>query len=226
MNPLRVRSLLAVVIVLAVSCSAYAQSAAVCEQAARAAEQAYGLPQGLLLAVGQVESGRWNAQLRRVAAWPWAVDSAGQGQWFDSKSSAIAAVRSLRAGGNRNIDVGCFQINLLHHPNAFNTLDQAFDPRRNAQYAAHLLAALHAELGDWRGAVAAYHSATPDIGLPYGEKVLAAWRGEAAAPIGDWRFAGFGIRIWTPTSVGAAPSTIVISARLPQALPRVVTPSR
>lgn len=222
----RLKSLLAAAIVLAASCSAHARSAAPCDRAGRAAEAAYGLPQGLLLAVGQVESGRWNPQSRRVAAWPWAVDSAGQGEWFDSKRGAIAAVEDLQAAGRRNIDVGCFQINLLNHPHAFANLDQAFDPQANADYAAHLLAGLHATLGDWQGAVAAYHSATPDIGLPYGEKVLAAWRGESAMPLGNWHVAAFGIRIWTPEAAGAAPAIVAISAPARQALPRVITPSR
>lgn len=217
----------AVAIGLTSSASALAQIAPLCESAGQQAEQTYGLPQGLLLAVGQVESGRWDPQLGRVVPWPWAVDSAGHSQWFDNKADAIAAVRTLKADGHSNIDVGCFQINLQHHPDAFATLDQAFDPGTNADYAARLLVTLHSMLGNWQDAVAAYHSTTPDLGTPYREKVLAAWSGTPAeSAAGMQQVRAFGIRVWTPAVAGAAPAVIAIRAQAPRLLPRIVTPSQ
>jgi hypothetical protein len=218
---------LAALLALPVSYSAHAESAADCEQAGHSAEQRYVLPSGLLLAVGQVESGRWDPRLGRIVSWPWTVDNNGHGQLLNTKPEAVAAVRALQMNGERNIDVGCFQISLMYHPNAFTSLDQAFDPQVNADYAARLLVTLHAQLGDWQQAVAAYHSATPDLGLPYRQRVLAAW---AVAPAfvaeSGPQIAAFGIRIWTPVSAGAAPTSIEIQTQPSRSLPRVVTPAR
>jgi hypothetical protein len=84
-------------------------------------------------------------------------------------------VRGLQAQGVRSIDVGCLQVNLLQHPEAFTTLDQAFDPAANVNYAARFLRELFAESLDWTQAAAAYHSRTPDLGMAYLQQVLAAW---------------------------------------------------
>ena len=54
----------------------------------------------------------------------------------------MAAVRAMQANGVRSIDVGCGQINLMYHPDAFPNLELAFDPQANAAYAARFLKAL------------------------------------------------------------------------------------
>src|SRR3954462_10268753 len=77
----------------------------VCERAGIAAEQAAGLPSGLLLAIGRVESGRWDAVRGRVTAWPWAINAAGKGQWFETKDVAAQTVKALLGSGTRSIDV-------------------------------------------------------------------------------------------------------------------------
>lgn len=219
--------LLAIAFTLLTPPLARAQTAADCATAARAAERSFALPQGLLRAVGEVETGRWDPRLDHVVAWPWSVDSAGQGQWYDSKARAVAAVRALQAAGQRNIDVGCFQISLLHHPDAFVSLDQAFDPSANADYAAHLLTQLHAMLGTWPDAVAAYHSADPQRGTPYRRKVLAAWSGVWPESTGGIiQFSAFGVHVWSPAAAGPGPAVIMIRAPSPAALPRVITPTR
>ena len=53
-------------------------------------------------------------------------------------------MRAVQAQGVRSIDIGCMQVNLMHHPNAFATLDAAFDPLANALYAARFLTELRA----------------------------------------------------------------------------------
>ena len=60
----------------------------------------------------------------------------GRGHFYDSKAEAVAAVRAMQARGIQSIDVGCGQINLMHHPDAFANLELAFDPQANATYAA------------------------------------------------------------------------------------------
>ena len=116
-----------------------------CEQAGIAAEQANGLPAGLLLAIGRVESGRWDATRGRMTAWPWTINAAGRGQFFDGPDTAARTVRALLEAGVRSIDIGCFQISLLWHPLAFSSLEQGFDPEANARYAARFLVMPRAE---------------------------------------------------------------------------------
>jgi hypothetical protein len=207
---------------------AQAESVADCEQAGRAAEQQFGVPPGLLLAIGRVESGRWDAALRRVVPWPWAIDVNGAGRQFDNGSQAVSATLAAQAEGQRSIDVGCFQINLLHHPDAFPNLNQAFDAPANAQYAARFLASLQERLGNWQDAVAAYHSATPELGVPYRQRVFTAWSGaSAASEIVGRQFPGFpGIRVWQPSPAGSAPAAVAIDALASPSLPRVITPTR
>ena len=71
----------------------------------------------------------------------------------------------------RSIDVGCMQVNLLHHPQAFATLEQAFDPPTNARYAARFLISLFHQTADWPKAGALYHSATPEIAADYARRL-------------------------------------------------------
>ncbi len=40
------------------------------------------------------------------------------------------------------------QVNLMHHPTAFATLDMVFEPGANADYSASFLARLHEQTGD------------------------------------------------------------------------------
>jgi hypothetical protein len=148
-----------------------------CEAAADEAEQAFDLPAGLLRAIGVVESGRWQPGPGRVAPWPFAIDADGYSLFMDDLPDAVAKVETLRRQGVESIDVGCFQINLFFHPDAFASLGEAFDPRANAMYAARFLVGLRARWGAWEPAVAAYHSAVSALGDPYRARVYAVWQG-------------------------------------------------
>ena len=131
------------------------------------------MPPGLLLAIGVVESGRFDPATGRKAPWPWTIDANGAGQAFAGLADATAAVRTLQERGVASIDVGCFQINLHNHPAAFANLEEAFDPPANAAYAARFLSLLHTRTGSWEAATAAYHSSTPRLGDSYRDTVLA-----------------------------------------------------
>lgn len=149
-----------------------------CEAAIERVERGSGLPPKLLLAIARTESGRLLDG--RFVVWPWAINAAGTGQYHETEAAAIAAIEAFRATGVASIDVGCMQVNLLHHSAAFANLQQAFDPVANVAYAARFLMTLRAELGDWPQAVAAYHSRTPDLGAAYGRRVMAAWPNAAS----------------------------------------------
>jgi len=102
----------------------------------------------------------------------------GKGRYLPTKEAAIAEVEELRARGVRNIDVGCMQVNLMYHPEAFADLEEAFEPAANVAYAAAFLKDLRDNKGSWAKAVAHYHSATPERYIRYRTKVFAAWRDE------------------------------------------------
>ena len=149
--------------------------ATLCQQATATAERLTGVPDQLLDAISRVESGRYDDTQHGVRAWPWTINEEGRGHFYVSKSDAVQAARGFQARGIRSIDVGCTQINLMYHPNAFASIEDAFDPAQNANYAARFLTELFHQVGSWPHAAAAYHSQTPELGTDYQRKVLAAW---------------------------------------------------
>lgn len=146
-----------------------------CLAAVDAAERAFGIPAHLLAAIARVESGRRDPESGKVSPWPWTLNKDGQGNYYDIKEQAIAAAAAMRPSVARSLDVGCMQISLTQHPDAFANLEQAFDPLANATYGARFLLSLYEKTGSWPRAVAMYHSATPDIGSEYRNRVYAAW---------------------------------------------------
>jgi len=149
------------------------------EQAGRAVRQA-AIPDKLMPAISRVESGRLDPITKRLRAWPWTINVEGVGAFFDTKDSALATVRALQARGVKSIDVGCMQVNLMHHPKAFASLDEAFDPPANARYAALFLRTLYRQTGNWNLATANYHSADAERGEDYQRRVF----GRVMTPMG------------------------------------------
>jgi len=153
---------------------------ATCEAAIAAAEKMPRIPDKLMPAMSRVESGRVDPATKRIRAWPWTINVEGTGFFFDDKAQAIEAVRTMQSRGIRSIDVGCMQVNLMHHPTAFASLDDAFEPTVNARYAARFLMALYRQTGDWNLATANYHSANVDRGEDYQRRVF----GRVMTPMG------------------------------------------
>jgi len=141
-------------------------------------ERSMKVPQGLLLSIAMTESARENSAGDRVP-WPWTINVNGLGQYFETKEQAVATVRKLLDEGQRSIDVGCMQINLRYHPNAFRDIEQAFDPSANVAYGAQYLTSLYRLQGSWPKAVERYHSSDDGRRTEYREKVLAFWNTDA-----------------------------------------------
>ena len=147
----------------------------ICSRAVKEAEQAASIPRHLLSAISQAEAGRWNSQKQENIAWPWTITAKGTGHFFNSKSEAVAETEMLLTQGVRNIDVGCMQINLMYHAEAFETLESAFDPATNAQYGANYLKTRYQHTKDWPEAAANYHSTTPALSERYKARVMHLW---------------------------------------------------
>jgi hypothetical protein len=160
--------------------AARAEPIQLCRSAIAAAERGSAIPAGLMQVIGRVESGRRNPETGAFGPWPWTINAEGQGRFFPNAPAAIAAVRELQARGVRVIDVGCMQINLHHHPQAFANLEEAFEPTANARYAAAFLTKLNETRRDWMLSASHYHSQTPNLAEAYRARVVAAWPEEVA----------------------------------------------
>lgn len=139
-------------------------------------EREYGIPSHLLSAISSTETGRWHSGLKIALPWPWTINAEGKSHYYDSKAEAVKAARTFRARGVKSFDVGCMQVNLYHHPDAFNSLEAAFEPQRNVAYAASFLRNLYQSEGTWKKAAAAYHSKTPALGNKYIARVFEKWQ--------------------------------------------------
>lgn len=157
---------------------AVADPAALCEHATRHHEIESGLPRALLAAVSLAESGRVDPKTRQSRAWPWTINAEGRGYYFKTKEEAVRTTQRLLDSGMRSIDIGCMQVNLRYHPDAFASLEDGFDPMTNVAYGADFLTRLHAQTGNWPKAVAHYHSQTTSRGGRYFARVIRIWENE------------------------------------------------
>lgn len=147
-----------------------------CMNATIELEKEYQIQEHLLTTISSVETGRWDAATKQNVAWPWTVNAMGKGTFYPSKAEAIRAVKKLQAQGVKSIDVGCMQINLSYHPDAFENLEEAFDPKTNVAYGAKFLKNLYENRGnDWIKAAMAYHSSVPKKALRYKKKLFTAY---------------------------------------------------
>lgn len=126
-----------------------------CEPEILRAADRYGVPAGILYAVGLTETGK------RGSLQPNALNVEGKAAFPPSRDAAMKQFAAARGRGAKLIDIGCMQINHHYHGAAFGSVADMFDPRRNVDYAARFLAELHGRHMSWSMAVARYH-AGPD----------------------------------------------------------------
>lgn len=145
---------------------------ALCSAAAKEAGDEYGVKFDLLQTISAVESGRWDNLQNRYVAWPWTVNVKGKGYYFASREDAIRAVKDFQSRGVESIDVGCMQINLKYHGDAFSSVEEAIDPLENVKYSAKFLRSLYHKHGkNWERAARRYHSSDPDKGEAYTKRL-------------------------------------------------------
>ena len=126
-----------------------------CEAEILRAADRYGIPAGILYAVGLTETGN------KGSLQPNALNTEGKAVFPRSRAEALADFDAARRDGKTLIDLGCMQINHHYHASHFQSVADMLDPHRNVDYAARFLAALHARHETWSMAVARYH-AGPD----------------------------------------------------------------
>jgi hypothetical protein len=152
-----------------------------CFQAASAVERDNNIPPNLVSAISLTETGKTRIisnGSKIFSPWPWTINSEGKGYFFKTKQEAIAKVIELKQQGKKSIDVGCMQINLYYHGDAFDNLEAAFDPYTNMSYGAYFLKELYTKHGSWQSAIERYHSGTKIYYDRYRVKVIANWQRE------------------------------------------------
>jgi soluble lytic murein transglycosylase-like protein len=154
-----------------------------CEREMTRASGAYGVPLGVLYAVGMTESGRKDS-LR-----PNAMNIEGRAYFATSVADGVRAFNEAKASGAKLIDIGCMQIDHYFHATEFASLEAMFDPHDNVDYAARFLKRLRQSEGSWTLAVARYHA---------GPNANAAQKQYVCTVIVNMVASGFGS--WTPES--------------------------
>jgi soluble lytic murein transglycosylase-like protein len=126
-----------------------------CETEILQAADRYGIPAGILYAVGLTETGK------KGSLQPNALNIEGKAVFPKSRSEALATFATAQREGKKLIDLGCMQVNHYYHAEHFRSVSDMLDPHKNVDYAARFLASLHARHTTWSMAVARYH-AGPD----------------------------------------------------------------
>jgi hypothetical protein len=149
-----------------------------CFHAIKRVEEEEGMPKLLMQAISVVESGREMENSKTVLAWPWTLNVEGKGEYYPTKEQAVRRVKALLRAGVKSIDVGCMQINLAYHPEAFKNIEAALDPYHNALYAAKFLKKLMDERKSWSMAIGHYHSRFQPHYISYRKRVYDQWSQE------------------------------------------------
>lgn len=126
-----------------------------CTRHFRNSEAMYGIPRGILHAMGVVESGRAGTP------WPWALNLSGTPRFPATRSEAMRLMRDEMGTLRTDVAVGCMQIHTRWHAGSFAAEEDILDPAINVTYAARFLRELYDRHGSWTEAVRRYHASDP-----------------------------------------------------------------
>ena len=128
----------------------------VCDDSIDSVAQTTLVPKKVLYKIARLESGR--RFKGEHVSWPWSLNNSGTSYFLDTKTAALNKLGNLIALGEKNVDVGCMQLNLRWHARHFDSLEEMISPIDNVSYAAKFLQQLYKETGTWEKAVKFYHS--------------------------------------------------------------------
>ena len=177
--PASARTALAAAFIFSAGAADAAAASNPCEPEIIRAAERYGVPVGILYAVGLTETGK------KGSLQPNALNIEGKAVFPRSRGEAVATFEAARARGAKLIDLGCMQINHHYHSGHFRSVEAMLDPRRNVDYAARFLAKLHARHDTWSMAVARYH-AGPDNDPAQKRYVCRVIANMVATGFGQW----------------------------------------
>lgn len=137
----------------------------------------FGIPPDLLYAMALAESGRVAVDEGEQRPWPWTLNIAGEGRFFNSRMEAWRALDRSLGEGEQRIDVGLMQIHWRYHRTLLKSSWLALEPHRNLQLAAGILAECYQKRREWWASVGCYHAPGNDrLARKYRERVLSHWR--------------------------------------------------
>ena len=151
----------------------------VCEREMHKASAKYGIPIGILYAVGLTETGRKNSLQ------PYAMNIEGKAEFLPTAAAALTRFEVARGQGAKLIDLGCMQINHYFHGKNFVSVAQMMQPAANVDYAARFLKELRGRQGNWTLAVARYH-AGPNNDPAQKKYVCRVMENMVATGFGNW----------------------------------------
>ena len=135
------------------------------------------IPSAVLYAVALTESGKQVASKGVYRPWPWTLNVAGRGYFFDSRLAAWQALTGWLKDGIRSVDIGLMQVNWHYHEERLGTPWQALDPYHNLRVGAEILQACYTARQDWWASVGCYHApANPQRADQYRRRVLSRWQ--------------------------------------------------
>ena len=146
-----------------------------CAESINKIENKYNIPNKLLRAISLTESGRTID--KKFVAWPWSVNVSGKPYYFKDKASTLLFLQK-KVKYQKNIDIGCMQINFKYHNEQFKNLNTMLDPINNIDWAAKYLKKLYKRYKSWNIAISRYHSSNPERMKKYLEKVKKNWKRE------------------------------------------------
>lgn len=151
----------------------------ICEREMTRAATKFGVPLGMLYAVGLTETGR------RGSLQPYAINVEGRAEYGLDLTDALHKFKSAREAGARLIDLGCMQINHHYHSENFASVEEMFNPAKNVEYAARFLKQLRQREGTWTMAVARYN-AGPHNNAAHKKYVCRVISNMVATGFGQW----------------------------------------
>lgn len=131
-------------------------------------ERYWGIPRGMLRAIGFVESGH------NGTVWPWTLNIDGAPYYLPDRETAIRKMAAADGKMHRDMAVGCMQIFVRYHEDWFKKPAEMIDPKNNVWYAGWYLRSLYEKHGSWTAAVARYHSSKQEYQIQYLCRVVAA----------------------------------------------------
>jgi len=137
----------------------------------------HGIPAGHFYAIALAESGRTLASTSSRRPWPWTLNIAGEGVYFNSRWEAWRALeQSLRAGQD-SVDIGLMQVNWRFHKGRLGSSWLALEPYHNLAVGADILKNCYKKRRDWWASVGCYHAPSNNPRAQrYRDRVVALWR--------------------------------------------------
>lgn len=143
----------------------------------RAVAAERGIPHTVFYAMALTESGKQVELVDDYRPWPWTLNVAGRGYFYDSRVAAWQALTALLERGKRSIDIGLMQVNWRYHHQRLGTAWRALDPYHNLRVGARILQDCYMNERDWWASVGCYHApADPQRARQYRRRVAARWQ--------------------------------------------------